>query len=79
MYYDDAMPFKHKHWEALCRYQEQQNKTETTRKEYYRILNKGIQFTNYVGVIQAGVVIPRRAAEVDGGIRLAFARGVKCE
>lgn len=54
LYYADTKPFKQKHWEALCRYQEQQNKTEATRKEYYRILNKGIQFTNYVGVIQAG-------------------------
>jgi 5-methylcytosine-specific restriction enzyme subunit McrC len=54
LYYDDTKPFKKKHWEALCRYQEQQNKSSLTRVEYYRILNKGIQFTNYVGVIQAG-------------------------
>lgn len=54
LYYDEAKPFKQKHWEALCRYQEQQNKAEKKRVEYYRILNKGIQFTNYVGVIQAG-------------------------
>lgn len=54
LYYDDTKPFKQKHWEALCRYQEQQNKKEASRIEYYRILNKGIQFTNYVGVIQAG-------------------------
>jgi len=54
LYHDEAKPFKQKHWEALCRYQEQQNKSENKRVEYYRILNKGIQFTNYVGVIQAG-------------------------
>ena len=54
LYHDEAKPFKRKHWEALCRYQEQQNKSENRRVEYYRILNKGIQFTNYVGVIQAG-------------------------
>lgn len=54
LYYDDAKPFKQKHWEALCRYLEQHNKKELGRIEYYRILNKGIQFTNYVGVIQAG-------------------------
>jgi len=42
------------HWEALCRYQEQQNKRGEKGIEYYKILNKGIQFTNYVGVIQAG-------------------------
>jgi 5-methylcytosine-specific restriction enzyme subunit McrC len=53
LYYDDTKPFKQKHWEELCRYQEQQNKKEASRIEYYRILNKGIQFTNYVGVIQA--------------------------
>lgn len=54
LYYDDTKPFKQKHWEALCRYLEQQNKNEAGRIEYYRILNKGVQFTNYVGVIQAG-------------------------
>lgn len=54
LYYDDDKPFKQKHWEALCRYQEQQNRNEEKRKEYFRIVNKGIQFTNYVGVIQAG-------------------------
>ena len=54
LYYDDEKLFQKKHWEALCRYLEQENKNEKVRKEYYRILNKGIQFTNYVGVIQAG-------------------------
>lgn len=54
LYYDDTKPFKQKHWDALCRYQEQQNKTGEKGIEFYRILNKGIQFTNYVGVIQAG-------------------------
>lgn len=54
LYYDDAKPFREKHWLALCRYQEQQNKSEEKRIEYFRILNKGVQFTNYVGVIQAG-------------------------
>jgi 5-methylcytosine-specific restriction enzyme subunit McrC len=54
LYYDDTKPFKQKHWNALCRYQEQQNKTGEKGIEFYRILNKGIQFTNYVGVIQAG-------------------------
>ncbi len=54
LYYDDKKPFKQKHWEALFRYLEQQNKKETKRTDYFRILNKGIQFTNFVGVIQAG-------------------------
>lgn len=54
LYYDDAAPFQQKHWEALCRYQEQQYKRGESGIEYFRILNKGIQFTNYVGVIQAG-------------------------
>jgi 5-methylcytosine-specific restriction enzyme subunit McrC len=53
LYYDNNKPFKQKHWEALCRYQEQQYKKEGGI-EYFRILNKGVQFTNYVGVIQAG-------------------------
>jgi 5-methylcytosine-specific restriction enzyme subunit McrC len=54
LYYDDARPFKQKHWEALCRYQEQQYKKGESGAQFYRILNKGIQFANYVGVIQAG-------------------------
>lgn len=52
LYYDDNSTFKQKHWDALCAYQDQQYKKGGI--EYYRILNKGIQFTNYVGVIQAG-------------------------
>lgn len=53
LYFDDTKPFKQRHWEALCRYEEQQKKQENKRIEYFRILKKGIQFTNYVGVIQA--------------------------
>lgn len=48
LYYDDTKPFKQKHWEALCQYRDR------TGTEYFKILNKGIQFTSYVGVIQAG-------------------------
>ncbi len=54
LYYDDAKPFKYKHWEALCHYHAKQITQENNGNEYFRILNKGIQFTNYVGVIQAG-------------------------
>jgi 5-methylcytosine-specific restriction enzyme subunit McrC len=54
LFYDDKKPFKEKHWQALCRYLENTNKKGEKRIEYFRILNKGIQFTNYVGVIQAG-------------------------
>lgn len=54
LYYDDSRPFKFKHWEALCRYQEKQQKTNPIVSEYFKILNRGIQFSNYVGVIQAG-------------------------
>jgi 5-methylcytosine-specific restriction enzyme subunit McrC len=54
LYYDDSKPFKQKHWEALCKYLENTNKKEERRVEYFRILNKGVQFINYVGVIQAG-------------------------
>lgn len=53
LYYNDAKPFKYKHWQSLCRYLDEQNKAEKKRIEYFRILNKGIQFTNFVGVIQA--------------------------
>lgn len=54
LYYNEDKPFKQKHWEALCKYLENINKKEEKRIEYFRILNKGIQFTNFVGVIQAG-------------------------
>jgi 5-methylcytosine-specific restriction enzyme subunit McrC len=54
LYYDNDKPFKEKHWQALCFYQEQQYKKGESGVEYFRILNKGVQFTNYVGVIQAG-------------------------
>lgn len=54
LYYDDTKPFKYKHWEALCHYHAKQITHENNGNEYFRILNKGIQFTNYVGVIQAG-------------------------
>ena len=54
LYYDEDKLFKQKHWEALCRYLENVNKQGEKRIDYFRILNKGIQFTNYVGVIQAG-------------------------
>lgn len=52
---DKSKPFKEKHWKALGKYQENQKKEKKNKGvEYYRILTKGIQFTNYVGVIQAG-------------------------
>jgi 5-methylcytosine-specific restriction enzyme subunit McrC len=54
LYNDNSRPFKEKHWKALCNYQEQQYKKGEIGIEFYRILNKGVQFTNYVGVIQAG-------------------------
>src|SRR5688500_5588760 len=53
LYYDEHKPFRRKHWDALCRYLEQENMKGTTA-EYFRVLHQGIQFTNYVGVIQAG-------------------------
>lgn len=48
LYFDNNKPFKQKHWQALCQYREKNN------IDYFRIINNGIQFTNYVGVIQAG-------------------------
>jgi len=76
LYYDDTQPFKKKHWDALCRYLELQNKTGETRIEYYRILNKGIQFTNFVGVIQAGnltiEVLPKTDREKTTALNTTF-------
>ena len=60
-------PFKQKHWEALCRYLESVNKKEEKRIEYFRILNKGIQFTNFVGVIQAGNLTIEVLPKIDKG------------
>jgi 5-methylcytosine-specific restriction enzyme subunit McrC len=65
LYYDNAKPFKQKHWYALCRYLENVNKKEEKRIEYFRILNKGIQFTNFVGVIQAGNLTIEVLPKVD--------------
>lgn len=54
LYYDNEKPFQQKHWQSLFNYQELQNKNNLNRVEYFRVLPKGIQFLNYVGVIQAG-------------------------
>jgi len=40
--------FEKKHWEQLSRYNEQ------NQNRYYTILGRGVQFSNYVGVIQIG-------------------------
>lgn len=48
IYYDNDKPFKKKHWEALCRYH------ANNEIEFFQIINGGIRFINYVGVIQAG-------------------------
>src|SRR5690349_12429635 len=67
LYYDNSKPFRQRHWDALCRYQEQQYKKGESGIEYFRILNKGIQFTNYVGVIQAGDVTIEVLPKTDKG------------
>jgi 5-methylcytosine-specific restriction enzyme subunit McrC len=67
LYYDDLKPFQQKHWEALCRYLEHVNKQENNRAEYFRILNKSIQFLNYVGVIQAGNLTIEILPKTDRG------------
>lgn len=54
LYYNEDKPFRQKHWEALCRYLDKQKAGQEKGMDYFRILNKGIQFTNYVGVVQAG-------------------------
>ncbi len=71
LYYDDKKPFKKKHWEALCHYLEQQNRKEEKRIEYFRVLHKGIQFTNYAGVIQAGNLTIEILPKTDKGSTIA--------
>ena len=71
LYYDEAKPFRQKHWEALCHYQEMQKKQEETGSDYFRILNKGIQFTHYVGVLQAGNLTIEIVPKTDNQARLA--------
>jgi 5-methylcytosine-specific restriction enzyme subunit McrC len=53
LYYEEDKPFKYIHWQALFNYQEACMKKDN-RASFYNILNKGVQFLNYVGVIQAG-------------------------
>lgn len=69
LYYDSEgkLPFRKRHWTALCAYLDKVNKTEAKRKDYYRILNKGIQFTNFVGVIQAGDLTIEVLPKIDRG------------
>ena len=77
LYYDDKKPFKQKHWEALCRYLEQQNKQEEKRVEYFRILKNGIQFTNFVGVIQAGNLTIEILPKINKGYTTAANENVQ--
>lgn len=77
LYYDDDKPFQQKHWEALCRYLENENKKEDNRVEYFRILNKGIQFTNFVGVIQAGNLTIEILPKIDKGATTAANEYIK--
>jgi len=48
LYFNESGPFKERHWNALSRY------AEVSNEAYYTVLGKGIKFSNYVGVIQAG-------------------------
>ncbi len=71
LYYEEKKPFKEKHWKALCRYLEGVNIKEKNRTEYFRILNRGIQFTNYVGVIQADNLTIEVLPKIDKGTTTA--------
>lgn len=73
LYYDPegVQPFRKKHWDALCIYLENINKKEEKRVEYFRIINKGIQFTNFVGVIQAGNLTIEILPKIDKGSTIA--------
>ncbi|TKK70214.1 restriction endonuclease [Ilyomonas limi] len=77
LYYDNAKPFKQKHWAALCNYLENVNKKEENRIEYFRILKNGIQFTNYVGVIQAGNLTVEILPKVDKGNTTAANKSIE--
>lgn len=77
IYYDDAKPFKKKHWEALGRYIEKLNKSEEKRLDYFRVLSKGIQFTNFVGVIQAGNLTIEVLPKIDGKYTTARNEDIK--
>ncbi len=48
LYYSDDGPFKEVHWKALSRYAEQMG------EGYFTVLGRGIKFSSFVGVIQAG-------------------------
>jgi 5-methylcytosine-specific restriction enzyme subunit McrC len=70
LYYDQAKPFKKKHWEALCKFHQ-------GWKEYYHIINNGIKFTSYVGVIQAGdltiEILPKTDRHLSSAANLSVA------
>ena len=72
LYYDERNPFKKKHWEAVSKFLEKESSKENKGAEYFRILNKGIQFTNYVGVIQAGNLTIEVLPKIDRGTSTAF-------
>jgi 5-methylcytosine-specific restriction enzyme subunit McrC len=48
LYFNERGPFKEAHWKALARY------AEIVQEPYYSVLGKGVKFSNFVGVIQAG-------------------------
>jgi 5-methylcytosine-specific restriction enzyme subunit McrC len=67
LYFDNEKTFKERHWTKLCDYLEHVNKKENKHIEYFRVLNKGIQFTNFVGVIQAGDLTIEVLPKIDRG------------
>lgn len=73
LYIDEAgnRPFQRKHWVLLCNYLEKSSQQARHRVEYFRILNKGIQFTNFVGVIQAGNLTIEVLPKVDKAVATA--------
>lgn len=70
LYYSEDGPFKEDHWRALSRYSEQ------TRRDNFTVLGKGIKFSNFVGVIQAGNLTIEVLPKVDNPESIAVNMGV---
>ena len=73
LYYDEATLFTEVHWKALCLYLHQAGRRTAASSSFFQIINKGIRFTNYVGVIQVGNLTIEILPKTDKAGNTAYA------